>query len=701
VSELRDRLEALATRGTRRGADDVLNAAQRDAQTTSPDENTTDLDSTDMEIIDDDLPVVAFEPGPRRRRRFGSFVASAGIAALVGVGALAITAMFGSGGAGSPEGAVRQLAAAVNNKDALAAVDVLVPSEVRSMRESVKHVTERAAALHIVNEASKPLAGVDLSVDHLELRTEPLADGYAKVIITSGEFSASTHREQLSTLLQKAQRDGKDAQNHADLSKLAADAGIPTFVVVVRHGGGWYVSPAYTTLEYIREVDLYPVADFGSAKAAELGAATPEGAVNDALHAWQAADWNRLIALAPPDELPVYDYRAMIAAAAADLRPDFSIDSVSTTSTVDGDTAVVKLEASGTFGSDPVQHWQVGGTCPAAPLRRFGFAPPYEGPSSSSSASAPELCLAGDLGQAVPFGLVTVGLSGSETTSGPVSIELVREGGRWFVSPVTTALNLLDSSIDHIDARTVYAVLGIAWDLPPDSTLTLNRPFEVPAPTSYLSPRVYSFDGQAGQEVVPSDGVSGSDSSGSGASGEIFTADGHDVGYVEFGSYPSSVTLPSSGGYRLVLNAYGVPSAGTTLTLWDLANAPKSLRDRALSSGETCTSSGGLLLGGPSTSCRSSATAVPSPLATGSSTDALSGSCAVTNNTLTCGSVTLGRVCPTGTAPSATNECLTPEAIAQLLAGQSQSGSGVVTATTGSTPPTTAPATSAPATTAP
>ena len=107
MSELRDRLEALAARGTRRGADAVLSAARRDAETTSSDD-TTDLDGTDLQIIDDDLPVVALEPGSRRRRRFGSIVASAGIAALIGVGALAVTAMFGSGGAGSPEAAVRQ-----------------------------------------------------------------------------------------------------------------------------------------------------------------------------------------------------------------------------------------------------------------------------------------------------------------------------------------------------------------------------------------------------------------------------------------------------------------------------------------------------------------------------------------------------------------------------------------------------------------
>ena len=67
-----------------------------------------------------------------------------GAAALVGVGALAVTALFGSGGAGSPEGAVRQLADAVAHKDPLAAVDVLVPTEVRSMRQTVKRRDARA-----------------------------------------------------------------------------------------------------------------------------------------------------------------------------------------------------------------------------------------------------------------------------------------------------------------------------------------------------------------------------------------------------------------------------------------------------------------------------------------------------------------------------------------------------------------------------
>ena len=617
MSELRDRLEALAARGTRRGADDVLSAAQRDAQTIASDDTAADVDDSEMTIIDDDLPIISLESRPRKRRRFGSIVASAGIAALIGVGALAVTAMLGSGGADSPEGAVRQLASAVNGKDALAAVDVLVPSEVRSMRQTVKGVTDRAAELRIVDEASKPLEGVDLSVDHLELRTEPLADGYAKVIITSGEFSASTHRAQLSALLQKAQRNGTDAQNHADLSKLASDSGLPTFVVVIRQNGGWFVSPAYTALEYIREVNDYPAADFGSAKAGELGAPTPDEAVNDALHAWQSADWNRLIALAPPDELPVYDYRAMIAASAADLRPDFTIDSISMSSTVNGDTAVVKLESSGTFGSDPVRKWQVGGSCAS-----------FLNGSAYTDGGASTLCLSGELGGTLPFGLMYAGATNVLST-GPVSISVVREGGRWFVSPVTTVLNVVDAVVRRIDQRTVYTVLGLAYELPPDGSITLDQPFDVSTSTeSFLTSRVYAFDGQAGQDVIGEISGTGTRPGYEYAYGRLYTADGDEVGSADFQKVPTgpdsqslyaaSVKLPKTGSYRLVLEPY-IPMH-QTLTLWDLSHSPPALRKAAAGNsypgvGE-CTSSSGGLFGG-SQSCGSSSLTV-TPTTSGS-----------------------------------------------------------------------------------
>ncbi len=83
-----------------------------------------------------------------------------------------------------------------------------------------------------------------------------------------------------------------------------------------------------------------------------MGAATPDAAVQDAMHALQAQDWTKLISLAPPNEIPVYDYRAAIAAELAATqttsKPSFTISSMRTDSQVDGTTAKVSLHASGT-----------------------------------------------------------------------------------------------------------------------------------------------------------------------------------------------------------------------------------------------------------------------------------------------------------------------------------------------------------------
>ena len=264
------------------------------------------------------------------------------------------------------------------------------------------------------------------------------------------------------------------------------------------------------------------------------------------------------MALAPPDELPVYDYRAMINAASTDTRADFTIDHLSTTSTVSGDTGVVKLDASGSTGGGG--HWQVGGTCPSYVDQR------------SSSDGEWDLCLSGDLSGTVPYGLLYTSGSSAQPTSGPISISVVRENGHWFVSPVTTVLGALDTAVQNIDQRTIYTLFGLAYALPPDGTITLDQPFDIPAPNGTLLNRVYAFDGKAGQEVVGEiAGPAPTSTDGSYSDyvyGMIYTADGKQYGSVDFqhiptpgdpnrGSvYVSSVRLPVTGSYRLVLEPY-------------------------------------------------------------------------------------------------------------------------------------------------
>ena len=242
---------------------------------------------------------------------------------------------------------MRQLADAIAHKDPLAAVDVLVPSEVRSMRDTVKDATKRAAELKVVNDASQPLAGIDLSVNNLQLSTRSLGQRVRKVTITGGDLFGQLAPGAMSALIQKVWQGEVMRRARSICRRVAANAGLPTFLIVERQDGRWYVSPAYTALEYVREVNHDPAADFGSADAAQLGSDTPQDAVTDALHAAQAGSWDRLFALAPPDELPLYDYRAMLdKESGGEAQPDFTIDSMSTTASVSGDTATVQLSAS-------------------------------------------------------------------------------------------------------------------------------------------------------------------------------------------------------------------------------------------------------------------------------------------------------------------------------------------------------------------
>src|SRR5262245_62032950 len=249
MGDLHDALNELAGRGTPRGFDDVMAAAERDAARGSvPGVDGSGASGPDL----DPIPFVDAEPVAPPRRPMHSMIAAAGLAALVLVGGLAVSAVVGSGGgAGSPESAVRRLADAISHEDPLSAADVIAPDEVRSLHDTLSHAEAKAAELKLVETAGAPLAGVDFDVSGLDLSEEMLGDGVAKVTIDEGTFTASTHKAEFSPILQKALHGSKDNTAESDLSQLARPD-LPTFVVTVRQGGNWYVSAAYTVLEYVR-----------------------------------------------------------------------------------------------------------------------------------------------------------------------------------------------------------------------------------------------------------------------------------------------------------------------------------------------------------------------------------------------------------------------------------------------------------------
>ena len=323
-----------AARGAPRGADAVLTAAVTAAE--------SGRDGVPVAEMSERRP----RPGrrPRGRRTFGIV----GIAALLGVGGYAIAGVQSTGtGADSPQAAVQQLANTIDHQDALAAVATLDPSEISTLQSSVSSAEHKAKQAKLVKSSGSPFAGINLSVDGLHTSVTTLADGVAKVTL-SGSISASVEAGKLSEALQRV---AGNAQGSVDLAQLGVHGGAP-FVITVERDGKWYVSPAYTAFEYIRTNQDLPEADFGSADASKLGADTAPDAVVQLVRAIGAGDWNTVASLVPPDQFPLYEYRAAFTQlmnktfGAGQL---FTVNAIDAKAHLDGTKATVDLTAGGTF----------------------------------------------------------------------------------------------------------------------------------------------------------------------------------------------------------------------------------------------------------------------------------------------------------------------------------------------------------------
>ncbi|MDQ1382500.1 MAG: hypothetical protein QOJ71_3219, partial [Actinomycetota bacterium] len=542
MSELHDRLNELAQRGTLRGFDAVLDAAAEEAERASVDRIAAvpDLDTERDDSDLDTIPFVTTEPIRRRRRPLGSMIAAAGVAALLLVGTFAVSALVGSGGgSGSAEGAVRRLADALSHEDPLAAADVLAPSEVRSLHGTLDAAARKAKELELVQTAGAPLAGVDFDVSGLKLSTQALGNGYEKVTVDSGTFSASTHKSQFSPLMQQVLRTSEDNSAQSDLAELASKENLPTFVVSVREEGRWYVSTAYTVLEYVREINQLPAADFGSGvhNVSTLGADSPDAAVQDSMRALQAEDWSKLMTMVDPSEIPFYDYRAAFTELIARSKscgtsdnpcqeggttsptPAFTIGSMKTTSQVSGDTAKVRLTASGTTNNGT---WSLDGGCYKA---------------SSDDATNPQFqypvtCGVGS--SLTYFSLLAFPLRGADPSA---QFTVVQRDGRWFVSPVDTVLDVINQTISQLDRRSVYAMLNVPDRIPFDGALALGQPVVLSFSKPTYGGRVLSFDGHRGEQLLglaKSQAASGSQSTASDyqdsfASARVFAPDGSEI----------------------------------------------------------------------------------------------------------------------------------------------------------------------------
>jgi len=220
-----------------------------------------------------------------RRRRTGLWVGVAAAAVVVvGAGGYAAWANVLSklGGAGSPQAAVTQLVDGLADRDGVAIVGVLAPSEVQPFRDASQRVGDLASSaasdqtsvdLDALREA---LDALDVKVSDLDLEVEQIDDGLAKVSLTDGTLTVDGDAEKITGLVLDAMApvlqsvgqgelsddDRADAVQQlddalpwsVDASQLTfeTDAGTQEpFLMAVEEDGHWYVSPLMTIGEYI------------------------------------------------------------------------------------------------------------------------------------------------------------------------------------------------------------------------------------------------------------------------------------------------------------------------------------------------------------------------------------------------------------------------------------------------------------------
>lgn len=238
---------------------------------------------------------------PKKSRKGLWIGVGAGVLVLLGAGAFAANHFWFSkvGGAATPEEAATQMIEGIAAKDLVSVYGVTSPTEISQLTTAADLFDARMPDGDDVGDLTDAykdyLDALDLTLEDLEVSSEDLGDGLAKVSITSGSLTVDADADKLadatidffdeiegSSLWTTLQEQGAEIPSDDEIrssideaiaetlpttvtaddltldpADLGGDLGldlgddpISPFLVVVEEGGDWYVSPYLTLAEY-------------------------------------------------------------------------------------------------------------------------------------------------------------------------------------------------------------------------------------------------------------------------------------------------------------------------------------------------------------------------------------------------------------------------------------------------------------------
>src|SRR4051794_26268706 len=205
-------------------------------------------------------PSAYVSAAPRARTRSKGKVIGAvvGVVALAGAGTFAIVNMAGGsdGGAATPQAAGQQLIAAVNQEDAIGALDDVLPGERDTFEQPVLDVISQLKRLQVLApsaDASK-VAGLDIDIQLDPINdsdVHKVADDIANVKI-SGAAKAKVDEKELPIGDLLLHRLGNTARDTTTSDGEFGKTGGGVRITTVEKDGRWYVSAFYSVAEQAR-----------------------------------------------------------------------------------------------------------------------------------------------------------------------------------------------------------------------------------------------------------------------------------------------------------------------------------------------------------------------------------------------------------------------------------------------------------------
>jgi hypothetical protein len=412
-------------------------------------------------------------PAPKKSRKGRAIIATVGAVAVLAGGTFAAVALSSSDGASSPSAAVAGFFTALDHEDALGMLDALPAGERNAIRPLVEEFTSEAQRLGITSKIDLgQVKGLDIEVVGLETHSEDLGDGVAGVWIDSGDITVNVvpHDvpigDNLKALIEHVTGVPVTITAASDHTTMHMDSS-DSPIVTIKDGGGWKLSAFYTYAEAARRDSDAALPDFGQGLDA-VGSDSPEAAVKALADATAAYDLEQLIALTPPQEMrALHDYAPLFLSSAREAASQLK----------DNTGLVITITR---LDLDP------SGSGDRRSVAVTGFAAHVESNDGSGDVDFDGKCLTvtGDLAKDLPNGTqksCTGDISPEVTDLGledlagrvgqPLTITVVKEDGKWYVSPIGTVGETFLSVLrvlkpeDFQDGGAVYKFIDALRDL--------------------------------------------------------------------------------------------------------------------------------------------------------------------------------------------------------------------------------------------